>query len=83
MAFLAAVKLGIVPVLVNSLLSAGELVPIVEQARTVWVFTEAACADCGARVAPGLDSSSVVSPGRRNRTRFPSRRWYRNRGQCS
>jgi 2-aminobenzoate-CoA ligase len=41
-AFLAAVKLGIIPVLVNSLLSADELRTIVEQAQTVWVFTEAA-----------------------------------------
>ena len=40
-AFLAAVKLGIIPVLVNSLLSADELRMIVEQAQTVWVFTEA------------------------------------------
>ena len=41
-AFLAAVKLGIIPVLVNSLLSADELRMIVEQAQTGCVFTEAA-----------------------------------------
>jgi acyl-coenzyme A synthetase/AMP-(fatty) acid ligase len=41
-AFLAAVKLGVIPVLVNSLLSAHELRMIVEQAQTHWVFTEAA-----------------------------------------
>jgi acyl-coenzyme A synthetase/AMP-(fatty) acid ligase len=41
-AFLAAVKLGVIPVLVNSLLSAHELRMIVEQAQTDWVFTEAA-----------------------------------------
>jgi acyl-coenzyme A synthetase/AMP-(fatty) acid ligase len=41
-AFLAAVKLGVIPALVNSLLSAHELRMIVEQAQTDWVFTEAA-----------------------------------------
>jgi acyl-coenzyme A synthetase/AMP-(fatty) acid ligase len=40
-AFLAAVKLGVIPVLVNSLLSVHELRMIVEQAQTDWVFTEA------------------------------------------
>ena len=40
-AFLAAVKLGIIPVLVNSLLSAHELRMVVEQAQPDWVFTEA------------------------------------------
>ena len=41
-AFLATVKIGVIPVLVNSLLSAHELRTIVEQAQTDWVFTEAA-----------------------------------------
>ena len=41
-AFLAAVKLGIIPVLVNSLLPADEIRMIVEQAQTGLVFTEAA-----------------------------------------
>ena len=40
LAFLAAVKLGVIPVLVNSLQSAHELRMIVEQAQTDWVFTE-------------------------------------------
>jgi acyl-coenzyme A synthetase/AMP-(fatty) acid ligase len=39
-AFLAAVKLGIIPVLVNSSLSAGELESVVEQCRPQAVFTE-------------------------------------------
>jgi acyl-coenzyme A synthetase/AMP-(fatty) acid ligase len=39
-AFLAAVKLGIIPVLVNSLLSAGELTHVVEQTQPRLVFTE-------------------------------------------
>ena len=45
LAFLAAVKLGAVPVLVNSLLSASELKSIVQQAQPRLVFTEAARAD--------------------------------------
>ena len=45
MAFLAAVKLGVIPVLVNSLLSQSELKAIMEQAHPRLVFTEAACAD--------------------------------------
>jgi len=44
-AFLATVKLGIIPVLVNSLLSAPELTVIVEQAQTDWTLTEAGRAD--------------------------------------
>ena len=40
-AFLASVKLGVVPVLVNSFLSAGELKGIVAQAQPQLVFTEA------------------------------------------
>lgn len=39
--FLAAVKLGIIPVLVNSALTASELTPILEQARPKVVITEA------------------------------------------
>ena len=44
-AFLAAVKLGVIPVLVNSMLSAGELRSVVEQAQPRLIFTEAARAD--------------------------------------
>ena len=44
-AFLAAVKLGVIPVLTNSLLSAGELRTIVQQAAPKLVFTEASRAD--------------------------------------
>lgn len=44
-AFLAAVKLGVVPVLVNSSLSEHELRSILDQARPRLVFTEAAHAD--------------------------------------
>jgi acetyl-CoA synthetase len=44
-AFLAAVKVGIVPVLVNSLLSASELTRITEQAQPRLVFMEGARAE--------------------------------------
>jgi acyl-coenzyme A synthetase/AMP-(fatty) acid ligase len=44
-AFLAAVKLGVIPVLVNSLLSAAELRSVLDQAQPRLVFTEAASAD--------------------------------------
>jgi acyl-coenzyme A synthetase/AMP-(fatty) acid ligase len=44
-AFLAAVKLGVMPVLVNSRLSAHELRSVLDQARPRLVFTEAARAD--------------------------------------
>ena len=44
-AFLAAVKLGVIPVLVNSLLSAGELQSVIEQAQPRLIFTEAARAE--------------------------------------
>jgi acyl-coenzyme A synthetase/AMP-(fatty) acid ligase len=39
-AFLAAVKLGVIPVLVNSLLTAVELTAVLEQTRPQLVFTE-------------------------------------------
>jgi acyl-coenzyme A synthetase/AMP-(fatty) acid ligase len=38
--FLAAVKLGLIPVLVNSLLTAAELRPVLEQTRPQLIFTE-------------------------------------------
>jgi acyl-coenzyme A synthetase/AMP-(fatty) acid ligase len=44
-AFLAAVKLGALPVLVNSLLSANELQGVIEQAQPRMIFTEGARAD--------------------------------------
>src|SRR5258708_20831674 len=39
-AFLAAVKLGVIPVLVNSLLTAVELTAVLEQTRPGGIFTE-------------------------------------------
>jgi acyl-coenzyme A synthetase/AMP-(fatty) acid ligase len=44
-AFLGAIKLGVIPVLVNSLLSAGELKSVLEQAQPRLVFTEAAAGE--------------------------------------
>ena len=44
-AFLAAVKLGVIPVLVNSLLTAAELKPVLEQTRPQLIFTEISRAD--------------------------------------
>jgi acetyl-CoA synthetase len=40
-AFLAAVKLGVIPVLVNSLLTASELRPVLEQTKPQLIFTAA------------------------------------------
>jgi len=57
-AFLAAVKLGVIPVLVNSLLSTGELARVIEQAQPRLIFTEAARAD-GVRE---LRSGGLVTP---------------------
>lgn len=44
-AFLASVKLGIIPVLVNSLLSAAELQNVLQQAEAKLIFTEASRAE--------------------------------------
>ncbi len=44
LAFLAIVKVGAIPVLVNSLLSATELRTVIEQAQARWVFTSESCA---------------------------------------
>ena len=44
-AFLAAVKLGMIPVLVNSLLTAVELTAVLEQATPQLIFTETARSD--------------------------------------
>lgn len=54
--FLAAVKLGAIPVLVNSLLSAGELKSVLEEARPRLICTEATRAD----VVRELNDSGLV-----------------------
>lgn len=64
MAFLAAVKLGVVPVLVNSLLSVGELGNVVEQCRPKLIFTEAARAEAVRELrASGLIDQVVCRDG--------------------
>ncbi|MSP39549.1 MAG: acyl-CoA synthetase [Deltaproteobacteria bacterium] len=64
MAFLAAVKLGVVPVLVNSLLSTGELRSIVEQCQPKLIFTEAARAEAVRELrASGLIDQVVCRDG--------------------
>jgi acyl-coenzyme A synthetase/AMP-(fatty) acid ligase len=44
-AFLAAVRLGVIPVLVNSLLTAVELTAVLEQTRPPLIFTEVSRSD--------------------------------------
>ena len=77
-AFLAAVKLGIIPVLVNSMLSASELKSVLEQAQPRLVFTETACCEavrelrrdglfkdvvCAGDAAPGeISFASLLEP---------------------
>src|SRR5258708_38096272 len=60
-AFLSAVKLGIIPVLVNSLLSAGELQSVLEQARPKLIFTETARADAARELRQRGFDFQVVS----------------------
>jgi acyl-coenzyme A synthetase/AMP-(fatty) acid ligase len=63
-AFLATVKLGAIPVLVNSLLSAGELQSVIEQAEPRLIFTEAARADAvGELRRQGLKAQVVCAGG--------------------
>jgi acyl-coenzyme A synthetase/AMP-(fatty) acid ligase len=62
-AFLAAVKLGVIPVLVNSLLSAGELGTVVEQARPRLAFTEAARAEAVRELRDAGLFNTVVCAG--------------------
>ena len=77
-AFLAAVKLGIIPVLVHSMLSASELKNILEQAQPRLVFTETAVCEpvrelrragllkdvvCAGEAAPGeISFASLFEP---------------------
>jgi len=63
-AFLATVKVGVIPVLVNSLLSAGELRGIVEQTRPKLIFTEVARAGAVRELrASGLIEKVVCRDG--------------------
>src|SRR5262245_10339426 len=62
-AFLAAVKLGIIPVLVHSMLSAGELKSILEQAKPRLVFTETAGCEVVRELRGGALSRAGVCAG--------------------
>ena len=67
-AFLAAVKLGVIPVLVNSRLSAHELRSVLDQAQPRLVFTEAAHADavrelCHAGLFREVVCAGAAKPG--------------------
>jgi acyl-coenzyme A synthetase/AMP-(fatty) acid ligase len=61
--FLAAVKLGIIPVLVNSFLSVGELRTVLAQAEPKLIFTEAARADAVRELRAGALVDRVVCVG--------------------
>ncbi|HSK30059.1 MAG TPA: acyl-CoA synthetase, partial [Candidatus Limnocylindria bacterium] len=62
-AFLAAVKLGVLPVLVNSLLTAGELRGVLEQAEPKLIFTESSRADAVRELRPSGLIDQVVCVG--------------------
>ena len=62
-AFLGAVKLGVIPVLVNSLLTAAELQTVLEQARPKLIFTEAARAEAVRELRAGGLIGQVVCVG--------------------
>lgn len=62
-AFLGAVKLGVIPVLVNSLLTAAELQTVLEQARPKLIFIEAARAEAVRELRAGGLIGQVVCVG--------------------
>jgi len=63
-AFLAAVKLGAIPALVNSLLTAAELRSVLEQTQPKLIFTEASRADAVRELSPsGLTRQIVCADG--------------------
>jgi acyl-coenzyme A synthetase/AMP-(fatty) acid ligase len=61
-ALLAAIKLGVVPVLVNSLLTAVELAAVLEQTRPQLIFTEASRSEA-VRELRGSGRDFIRSPG--------------------
>jgi acetyl-CoA synthetase len=70
-AFLAAVKRGVVPVLVNSLLSAGELRSILEQAQPRLIFTEGSRADAVRELRNQGLAAQVVCAGGAGENEIP------------
>ena len=70
-AFLAAVKLGVIPVLVNSALTAVELTAVLEQTRPQLIFTEAARSDAVREVRGSGLFEHVVCAGEIERDQIP------------
>jgi len=62
-AFLGAVKLGAIPALVNSLLTAAELRSVLEQTRPKLIFTEASRADAVRELNPSTLIRQIVCAG--------------------
>ncbi len=75
-AFLAAVKLGAVPALVNSLLTSAELRSVLEQTRPRLIFTEASCANAVRELAPSGLVSQVVCAGGAAASEIPFQALY-------
>jgi acetyl-CoA synthetase len=70
-AFLAAVKLGVIPVLVNSLLTAGELTAVLEQTRPRLIFTEVARHDAVRELRGSALFRHVVCAGEADGSEIP------------
>jgi acetyl-CoA synthetase len=70
-AFLAAVKLGVIPALVNSLLTAGELRPVLEQTGAQLVFTETSRSGAVRELRAGGSFKHVVCVGEAGRDEIP------------
>lgn len=70
-AFLASVKLGLVPALVNSVLTAAELRAVLEQTRPKLIFTEASRAEAVRELRPTGLIGPVVCAGGAPETEIP------------
>ena len=70
-AFLAAVKLGVIPVLVNSLLTAVELTAVLEQSMPQLVFTEASRSGAVRELSGSGFFTHVVCAGEAARNEIP------------
>lgn len=70
-AFLAAVRLGSIPVLVNSLLTAVELTAVLEQTRPLLIFTEASRSDAVRELRGSAWFKHVVCAGESGGNEIP------------
>jgi len=77
-AFLAAVKLGVIPVLVNSLLTAVELTAVLEQTRPRLIFTEVSRHDAVRELGGSALFKHVVCAGESTGSEIPFARLERN-----